>query len=189
MKKKIIVSVTIFILLILIFSYIKNLKTKEAIKIIETDTTKETIYNSNIIENVYYSSKDAKGNEYIIEAVKGEIDYKNVNIIFLTDVKALIRLTNTNDIRLTSEFGKYNSNNFDTIFSKNVIIDYLDNKITGEYLDSSIERNSMIISRKVVYTNPENILKADVIEINITTKDTKIFMYKNNIKVNIKSKN
>ena len=30
--------------------------------------------------------------------------------------------------------GKYNSENFDTIFSKNVIINYLDNKITGEYL-------------------------------------------------------
>ena len=45
----------------------------------------------------------------------------------------------------------------------------------------------MIISRKVVYTNLENILKADVIEINVTTKDTKIIMYKDNQKVNIKS--
>ena len=65
----------------------------------------------------------------------------------------------------------------------------MDNKITGEYLDFSMERNSMIISRKVVYTNLENILKADVIEINVATKDTKIFMYKDNKKVNIKSKN
>ena len=78
------------------------------------------------------------------------------------------------------------SNNFDTIFSKNVIINYLDNKITGEYLDFSIERNSMIISKNVIYTNLENILKADVIEINIKTKDTKIFMYEKNKKVNIK---
>ena len=37
----------------------------------------------------------------------------------------------------------------------------------------------MIISRKVVYTNLENILKADVIEMNVKTKDTKIFMYEN----------
>ena len=35
----------------------------------------------------------------------------------------------------------------------------------------------MIISKNVIYTNLENILKADVIEINIKTKDTKIFMY------------
>ena len=47
----------------------------------------------------------------------------------------------------------------------------------------------MLISRKVVYTNFDNILKADVVEINIKTKDTKIFMYENQKKVNIKSKN
>jgi hypothetical protein len=48
--------------------------------------------------------------------------------------------------------------------------------------------NIMIISRNVVYTNLENILKADVMEINISNKDTKIFMFKDNKKVNIKSK-
>jgi hypothetical protein len=104
-------------------------------------------------------------------------------------VKALIKLKNSNNIYITSDYGRYNTNNFDTIFSKNVIIDYLDNKITGEYLDFSIKRNSMIISRDVIYTNLENVLKADVVEMNIETKDTKIFMYESNKKVNIKSKN
>ena len=47
----------------------------------------------------------------------------------------------------------------------------------------------MIISRNIIYTNLENILKADVVEIDINTKDTKIFMYKNDKQVNIKSKN
>ena len=47
----------------------------------------------------------------------------------------------------------------------------------------------MIISKNVIYTNLENILKADVIEINIKTKDTKIFMYEKEKKVNIKNKN
>ena len=52
-----------------------------------------------------------------------------------------------------------------------------------------MQRNSIIISRNVVYTNLTNILKADVIEINIGTKDAKIFMYKNDEQVNIKNKN
>ena len=47
----------------------------------------------------------------------------------------------------------------------------------------------MLISKKVVYTNLENILKADVIEIDILTKESKIFMYESQKKVNIKSKN
>jgi hypothetical protein len=51
-----------------------------------------------------------------------------------------------------------------------------------------MQRNSIIISRNVVFTNLTNILKADVIEINIETKDAKIFMHKNNKQVNIKNK-
>ena len=47
----------------------------------------------------------------------------------------------------------------------------------------------MIISGKVIYNNLENILEADVVEINIKTKDTKIFMYENKKKVNIRSIN
>ena len=90
---------------------------------------------------------------------------------------------------INSEYGKYNTKNFDTIFSKNVIINYLDNKITGEYLDFSLERNLMVISRNIVYTNPDNILLADVLEMNIQTKDTKIFMYDESKKVKVKSKN
>ena len=47
----------------------------------------------------------------------------------------------------------------------------------------------MLISKEVIYTNSKNSLRADVVEINIETKDIKIFMYENNKKVNIKSKN
>ena len=45
------------------------------------------------------------------------------------------------------------------------------------------------MTKKVVYTNLENILKADAIEMNLKTKDTKVFMYENQKKVNIKSIN
>ena len=185
-KKNIIFFLIIFLLIFSLILYLKYSK-EESVTKIEEEVLEEP-YKSNIMEDVSYSSKDAKGNEYIVNASKGEIDYDRPNIIYLTNVKAFIKLTNSNNVIITSDFGKYNTNNFDTIFSKNVEINYLDNKITGEYLDFSIGRNSMIISRNVVYTNLENILKADVIEINVTTKDTKIFMYKDNKKVNIKSK-
>ena len=185
-KKNIIFFLIIFLLIFSLIIFLKYSK-EESVTKIEEEVLEEP-YKSNIMEDVSYSSKDAKGNEYIVNASQGEIDFDKPNIIYLTNVRAFIKLTNSNDVTITSDFGKYNTNNFDTIFSKNVEINYLDNKITGEYLDFSIGRNSMIISRKVVYTNLENILKADVIEINVTTKDTKIFMYKDNQKVNIKSK-
>ena len=53
--------------------------------IIEQPT--ENSYTSNIIENVEYISRDAKGNKYIIKAKEGEIDNNN-NIIFLKSVSA-----------------------------------------------------------------------------------------------------
>ena len=185
-KKNIIFFLIIFLLIFSLIIFLKYSK-EESVTKIEEEVLEEP-YKSNIMEDVSYSSKDAKGNEYIVNASQGEIDFDKPNIIYLTNVRAFIKLTNSNDVTITSDFGKYNTNNFDTIFSKNVEINYLDNKITGEYLDFSIGRNSMIISRKVVYTNLENILKADVIEINVTTKDTKILMYKDSQKVNIKSK-
>ena len=155
----------------------------------DNDSDANLSYNSNIIEDVNYKSIDAEGNQYIISAKKGEIDYSEPNILFLTDVTGLIKLKNSDNIEITSDFGKYNSNNFDTIFSKNVLISYLDNKIKANYLDFSLEKNLMIISGKVIYNNLENILEADVVEINIKTKDTKIFMYENKKKVNIRSIN
>ena len=104
-------------------------------------------------------------------------------------MKAVIRLANSENINIKSDYGKYNTENFDTIFSKNVFIKYLENIINGEYLDFSLDRNSMIISRRVVYTNLDNVLEADVVDINLKTKDTKIFMYDKKEKVNIRSKN
>tara|TARA_Y100000591_G_scaffold229771_1_gene200747 strand:+ start:920 stop:1498 length:579 start_codon:yes stop_codon:yes gene_type:complete len=181
--------VLIFVSIITLIFIYKSQKQEQIITLDQKIENEDVVYNSNIIENVNYTTKDADGNEYVINAVQGEIDYTNSNILYLTKVKAVIRLKNSENIIITSDFGKYNSNNFDTIFSKNVIINYLDNKINGEYLDFSLKRNSMIISKNLVYSNLENILKADVIEIDIKTKDAKIFMYEKDKKVNIKSKN
>ena len=169
-------------------SYIKffQSKTLETVNIGKID---DNSFSSNTIDNVNYISKDTKGNEYVINAKTGEIDINNSDIIYLTDVDATVKLKNSNTINIQSDYGKYNTKNFDTIFSKNVIIEYLENKITGEYLDFSIVNNLMVISRNIVYTNLENILLADVLEMNIQTKDTKIFMYESKKKVNIKSKN
>ena len=189
-KKLGIILFTISIIVILIIHFYSNvLKKEEKILTTPETTLEENIYKSNIIKDVKYQTKDQQGNEYIINALLGEIDFSNSNIIYLTDVNALIKLKNKNNVYIKSDYGKYNSENFNTIFSKNVTIDYLENQIIGEYLDFSFERNSMIISRDVIYTNPENTLKADVIEVDIKSKDTKIYMFDNQKKVNIKSKN
>ena len=197
MKKKIILGTSFLIVIfsVLYFFYTKlnyeknfvemekkNLIDKENIELVE-----EKIESSNIIEDVSYSAKDAKGNEYFLKASEGTIDQSESNFIFLKSVSAIINLKNYKLIEISSDFGKYDINNYDTIFSKNVMITYLDNIITGDYLDFSWDKNLMLISRDVVLKNNENLLLADVIEMDIKKKDIKIFMYEDNKKVNIKT--
>ena len=184
---KIIIIILSFIVVLIVINS-KFFEKKDA-TLIKPQELESEVYSSNKIKDVKYTTKDADGNEYIITATEGEIDYSNTNIIYLTNIKAKIKLIDSEDISITSDYGKYDSGNFDTIFSKNVIINYLNNEITGEYLDFSLERNSLLMTKKVVYTNLENILKADAVEMNLKTKDTKIFMYENQKKVNIKSIN
>ena len=176
------------ILLILFFIiYFKYFENKE-VKIIKNEN-EDIPHNSNILKDIEYNTKDKDDNEYLITALEGEIDFSNPNILYLTNVRAIIKLNTSEIVTIISDYGKYNSENNDTIFSKNVIVNYLDNKITAEYIDFSLEKNLMLISRDVVYSNPENTLLADVVEIDIKTRDTKIFMYEKEKKVNIKSNN
>ena len=185
---KIMLILSLIILTFLIyFEYFKEDKSKLSKPVNPTtETGEETVYNSNIIKDINYTSRDLKDNEYILIAKEGEIDLDNNDIIFLTDVTAYIKLVKNSElIVITSNYGKYNTINYDTIFSKNVKIDYVDNIITGDYLDFSMMKNLLIVSRNVVYKNLENTMKADVIELDTTTKDTKIFMYNSNEQVNV----
>ena len=193
MKKKNLLKILLILTLILLiwFVYTNYFKINDEPilnSITSLTSSDETSYNSNIIKDISYTSRDIKGNEYIIIAKEGEIDLNDNDIIFLTDVTAYIKLVKNSElITITSNFGKYNTINYDTIFSKNVKIDYIDNLITGDYLDFSMIKNLLIISRNVVYKNFENTLKADVIELDTTTKDTKIFMYDSNKKVDVRN--
>ena len=192
MKKKIFLKIVLILSLIIITwfvysEYFKEDKSKLSKPVNPTSEIEEdAIYNSNIIKDINYTSRDLKGNEYILIAKEGEIDLDNSDIIFLTDVTAYIKLVKNSElIVITSNYGKYNTINYDTIFSKNVKIDYVDNIITGDYLDFSMMKNLLTISRNVVYKNLENTMRADVIELDTTTKDTKIFMYNSNEQVNV----
>ena len=198
MKKKIILSTSllVFFFTFLILFYTKssddkNLIEKEkVVKLVENENIEilnEKIESLNIIEDVSYSAKDIKGNEYFLKAREGTIDQNESNFIFLKSVKAIIDLKDYKLIEISSDFGKYDINNYDTIFSKNVIITYLDNIITGDYLDFSWDKNLMLVSRDVILKNNKNSLQADVIEMDIEKRDIKIFMYEDSKKVNIRT--
>ena len=191
MNVKTLIQVLMFFLIILI-SFIfylkyfnknpKSLKVNTITKKIDIDENSS----SNYIDDINYISSDTKGNKYQITAKKAEIDIDNPDLMFLENIVANIFIKNSDPIKIISDFGKYNSKNYDTVFSKNVMITYPNHKITGEYLDFSFINNLGTISRNVVYTGNKTKMFADKIEINITTKNTKIFMNDNKKKVLVK---
>ena len=179
-------SLLIIILIIFLKIFDKNKPTTSEIK---SENLEENSYNSNIISEVSFASKDVDGNIYNVSALEGEIDFSDSKIIYLKKINASVKLNNSTNISISSDFGKYNSENFNTIFSKNVIIKYLDNEIKAEYVDYSTEKNLMIVSKNVVYSNSNSSLEADMVEMNIVTKDIKIYMHENMKKIKIKGKN
>ena len=98
-KKISISTLIIAVTIIILITYFKFFKSNDIEKI-KSDSIEENSFSSNIIKEVNYISKDAKGNEYIINAKTGEIDINNSDIIFLTDVNALINLKNSEKINI-----------------------------------------------------------------------------------------
>ena len=191
MNRKTVIQVLMFFLIFLIsllfyFKYFNKSPKNLQENIITTKTNNDKNSSSNYIDYINYISTDSKGNKYQITAKQAEIDLDNPDTMFLEDVIAYIFMKKSDTIKITSNFGKYNSQNYDTIFSKNVIITYPGHKITGDYSDFSFLKNLGTISTNVIYTGGKNDLFSDRIEINLTNKDTRIFMNDNSKKVLIK---
>ena len=153
------------------------------------DKTNTDIDNqNNLIKNLSYFSKDNLGNEYIIESKYSELNLDNVDIISMEGVSAKIIMINSSPIYVTSNFAKYNNENYETTFTDNVLIVYLDNKIRCEKFYISIENNLANATDNVIYENPKGKLIADTIEIDLITKNSKIFMIDENKKVMVLNK-
>ena len=153
------------------------------------DKTNTNIDNqNNLIKNLSYFSKDNLGTEYIIESKYSELNLDNVDVISMENVSAKIIMVNSDPIYITSNFAKYNNENYETTFTDNVLIVYLDNKIRCEKFYISIENNFANVTDNVIYENPKGKLIADTIEIDLITKNSKIFMIDKNKKVMVLNK-
>ena len=162
--------------------FTKNFEEVKEAPVIEKIDKKQNS-TSTYIDDIDYVSTDNKGNKYQITAKQAEIKIENSDVMFLRDVVAFIFIKNSETVKIASNFSKYNSKNFNTIFSENVIVIYPGHKITGEYLDFSFLNNLGIFTIKVIYTGEKTNLFADKIEMNLATKDTKIFMNNSEKKV------
>ena len=189
--KTVIKILMIFLIILISFLFYLKYFNKSSQKLEKKKITEkiniEENNSSTYINDINYVASDVKGNRYQITAAHAEIDKNITDTMFLRNIIAYIIIKDSDSIKVTSDFGKYDSKNHDTIFSKNVTIIHPDHKITGEYLDFSFLNNLGTISTNVIYNSNNTNLFADRLEMNLENKDIKIFMNDNTRKVLIET--
>tara|TARA_B100000287_G_C20420226_1_gene697209 strand:- start:215 stop:805 length:591 start_codon:yes stop_codon:yes gene_type:complete len=195
MNKKIIIQLVLLIILLVIilsvfFIYFKSEK-KPLEEITETsDNTKLIIdeETATLINNLNYSFSDTAGNYYELSSEIGKIDINDSNKMFMTNVKAFIYLKNSSPIKIVSKYANYNKESHETSFFENVVLTYLNHKANSENLDISFNKNTASMYNNLVYNKPGTQLTADRLEIDLVTKNTKIFMDNKSEKIKIVNK-
>ena len=187
MQKKIIIQVFLFLLIIIISViffkfYFKpiNLTKEYDSKINNSDSNQ-----NNLMSNIKYVAADKIGNEYIVQSKLAEFDPNQPNLILMEEVNGVIQFTNSSPISISSDKAIYNKLNHDTKFFENVLAVYDDHKISSQNLELFFDRNLASISKKIIYKNLNTELRADRIEIDLVTKNSKILMDKKTKKVKV----
>ena len=189
MIKKIYIQLFLILIFLIIslFLFFKYFKKSSFEGNSKTNITQTLNDGESLIEDLKYLSVDKTGNEYKIEAKKGNIDKNNPDIIYLENVRAIILLQNSESILIKSNYAKYNIKSFDTLFNDSVSVDYGEHVLNSDFLDLSFENNLVSIYDNVRYLSGISTLKADKAEIDISSKKTKIFMKDPKKKVQINS--
>ena len=157
----------------------------------DLDINKNQVLNekSNILKNIKYTSKDEHGNIYEIYAKKGVLDLINPNITSMDGIVAKIFIMDGSVINIESNHAIYNRKNYNTNFSGNVRLKYLVHYVNCEKMDILFDKNLAALYENLIYKNKKTRLKADRMEVDLITKNSKIFMYNNKNKISIQSKN
>jgi lipopolysaccharide export system protein LptA len=143
---------------------------------------------NNVVKDIEYKKiYNSTGDEFLIKAFYGEFIDDNNEMIILTGVNALINRNDGSSVYIKSDKAKYDTINNNTNFINNVELTYLDNKINSNFLDIIFSQNLIQAYGNLVYQNIDYNLFADKMELDIDTKNTKIFMFDNS-KVKIKKK-
>ena len=183
MYKKIIIQLFLLLTLLTIatFVFFFYFKEKEILKenniqmqkITELKINEET---ASLMKNMNYSFSDLNGNNYEILSEFGKVDINDPDKIFMTNVLATIYLKNESPIKIVSKFANYNKNDHETKFFENVKIMYKIHKATSQNLNLSFKSNLVTMYNKIIYTKPDTKLFADQLQIDLLTKNSKIFM-------------
>ena len=196
MNKKVLIQITLLVIIVLIlatlFTFYQSKKGKNLV--LKEKNKKEFLVENqdselNIIKDITYIAKDDRENLFKIESKFGKINPEEPDLVLMDDVTAIITLKNREKIIISSDHAIYNSKSYETNFYDNVLLEYIEHNIVSENIYLSFENNLVSISNNIIYKNLNSEMNADEIEMNLITKEIKIFMHNSDNKIQILSKN
>ena len=202
MLKKIILQVFLLVFVLtscFIFfkTYFQEKKSNQKIEIKKKILTKEEDeqdkMKANLIYDVVYKSNNENGNNYVILSKVSELpditSTEAAKIVSMKGVEATIDIKNSSPIKIVSDSAIFNKTTYDTKFLGNVSIIFDDHVVTSNNLDLFFQKNLAIISNDIIYKNLNTVLQADMIEFDMLTKESKIFMNNSKKKIKISTSN
>ena len=128
----------------------------------------------NLSKKIEYITTNDKGDIFKIIAKYGKTNLKNSNILDLEQVDGIISTLERSQIYISSNNAEYNYANQNSKFYNNVKINYDNKEITCDNLDLNISENQAVAYNNVVIKNENSFMKAQIITLDIITKDINI---------------
>ena len=160
-------------------------KNEDLVKINEAEIDNKV---DNKILDLKYNAIDEDGNSYVIESAAGKVSEKEKNLLILEKVTGVIKIKNSEDIIILSDFANYNKTTLDTYFYDNVRLTYDGHSIDSNELFMNYIDKNINIKDNVRYKGLNNKLYADIVEIDLVTKFSKIYMLDKQKKVKVELK-
>jgi lipopolysaccharide assembly outer membrane protein LptD (OstA) len=144
---------------------------------------------NNLIKNLRYEVNFDNNTQYIITSDLSELQYQGeYEIVFMQKVVAKIIDEKNTELTITSDNAIYNNSTYDTNFSENILIKYMDNIIYSDNLDLDFNENIVKIYNNVVYEGVKGKIKTDNVLVNLLNKNVEIFMTNPEKKIMVISK-
>ena len=195
MSKQLKIQLGIFVLIVVLFSYFYYSVSKEDnidkqnLSLSNLDTKEVNENFSNKISDIKYKSSDKTGNQYEISSASGESEIENPEVLNLVDVEGKISILNEETVLIYSDFAKYDKDSLNTHFYGNVRLIYGNHNINSDDLFLNFFDKQTLVKNNIYYTDQQNKLFADIIEIDLMTKISKVYMLEKQKKILVEIKN
>ena len=171
------ISVGIFLILATYFFYPKFIESrviKGTVKEYVIETGKDT---TNTFENVEYKGTYDIDKTFKVTAEKAHVLTDNPDVVFLTEMKVVLKMLDETTWVIVSDKGSYNKITYDCFFEDNVKATDGKTTIFSDNVDLVTSKDFISVYNNVYLLNKESHVKADKIDYDLTKKLYKISMF------------